>query len=123
MLDKSWNTPTQFDTKIYMSDNRRAPTQFDLSNFSEVIGVGDYVRPIIELKSLWFSAMGFGCKWRLFQGRVYKGSSSTEEDVTGGTSDEEDASDLSDYESKQRKKRKVEEPVEYDVRKIDEEVV
>lgn len=88
-----------FDTKIYMKEKGRFPVPFDVHNFSDTIQKGDYVRPIIELKSMWFSVMGFGCKWRLFQGRVYKDNRSILTDVTGGSSDEED---ISDYERERR---------------------
>lgn len=99
VLDKKKDSDV-FDTRIFVKGKGRFPVHFDINNFSEVIQRGDFIRPIIELKSMWFSKMGFGCKWRLFQGRVYKDSKSIQTDITGGSDDEDDG-DISDHEMEQ----------------------
>lgn len=121
VLEKSRNNTGDFNTQVYTRETGRLPIKFDVNNFTDTIPKGSYVRPIIELQKLWFSAMGFGCKWRLFQGRVYKDTSSVVTDVTGGSSDEEDDEELSDYESKQRKKRKTETCAEENEKEKDDE--
>lgn len=54
-----------------------------------VICKGDYVKPVVENKSVWMSQLGFGTKWKLITARVYK-SDICNEDIAGGSDDDDD---------------------------------
>lgn len=115
------NENDTFSTVVFVRGRGNEPVPFNLSNFTEVIGKGDYVRPIIELKSIWFSAVGFGCKWRLLQGRVYKNNRSMLTDITGGSDEEDEGEGLSDHELEQRGAASGNETTEFEVTKLDKD--
>lgn len=66
VLDKFKSNVGDFDIQVYMCEIGWFLIKFDVNNFIDIILKGFYVRLIIELQSLWFSVMGFGCKWCLF---------------------------------------------------------
>ena len=102
---------------LYVKEGKSKPIRIDVEpeTCCQNIAPGDYIRPIIELKGLWMSTMGFGTKWRFAQGRVYKrenaaldmditGGGESDTDGEGGVDDADDG--LSDHE-RQTKQRKL----------------
>ncbi len=80
-----------------------------VDNCEDIIQNMDFIRPIVELKSVWFTQLGFGVKFRLFMGKLTRPKGITVNyDITGGDSDSE--ADCDAQSEKPSKKQKLNSP-------------
>ncbi len=97
-LDNKFGS-SQFDlSSTYVKKGREPSTKVELTreNCEEVIEKFDEILSVIELKSIWLSSIGFGCKIKFYQIKVFKKGQLDCGDQTGGASDDDE--DLSDVE-------------------------